>query len=321
MGGIAFHINTDLLLTALCALMCTVMSICELYGFLAFLVPLASTFNAPYIWIASLIVLLFRKKKLYILTLFMWIVITGQELNAHYLYGVSDTNRMIGYISTIALLIYLVNDSDKRINYVCCLKRFVLGVSVLFILYTFNVYTELGTRFVGELMLGSVRFGGTASDTFSTLDIPLNANTIAYYSIIAIACILTLCKTEKSKNIKIYYGLAFIECAFIGALTISRSWFIVAFICGFIYMLSCSTSMISFLKHSVFWVAFLVIALFLLSTKTTIIDSFLLRFNSENIETAGGRTLITSQYLESFWNNMEFFFLGSGVTDYTVVME
>lgn len=302
--------------------MCIMMTINEVYSFLAFLVPLAATFNAPYVWLTSLMILLFKRKTLRVTTLIMWAIVIGQEIVAHYLYGVSNSNRMIGYLVTVVFLLYLINDSDEKVNYKLCLKRFVLGVSVLFILYMFNVYVEKGASFVGKLILGSVRFGGTSSDTFSGLVIQLNANTIAYYSIAAIACVLTLLgHGENNKPLKILYRLSLIECAFIGALTISRSWFLVTAVCCFMYLLSCSSNPIRFLKRSAILLTIAVIAFFLLSTRTAILDSFYLRFHSANVETAGGRTTITSQYLRSFWNNTAFFFLGSGVTDYTVVMK
>lgn len=301
--------------------MCVIMTIDEVYGFLAFLMPLAATFNAPYVWLELLIILLFKRRTLRVTTLIMWVVVVSHEIFPHFLYGISNGNRMIGYLVTVVFLLYLINDSDEEIDYNQCLNRFVLGVSVLFALYIFNIYIEKGASFVGQLILGSIRFGGTAADTFSTLAIQLNANTIAYYSIAAIACVFTLYCSEVNRKKKVLYGVAFVECSFVGALTISRSWFLVAAICIFMYVLACNSNPVRFIKRSAIVVGVAIIAFYFLSTRTTILDSFYLRFHSANIETAGGRTTITSQYLNLFWDNTTFFFLGSGVTDYTVVMK
>ena len=320
-GCITLKINTDFIMLTYCALMCIIMTITEVYSFLAFLLPLAATFNAPYVWLALLIILLLRRKKLNVTTLIISIIIISQEILAHCLYGVSDFNRMIGYLITVILFVYLINDSYEDINYRQCLKSFVLGVSVLFALYMFNVYMEKGGLFVRQLILGSVRFGGTAADTFSEIAIQLNANTIAYYSITAIACILTLFRNVENRIIvKFFYSISLIECVLIGALTISRSWFLVAILCGFMYMLSCSVDPTRFLKRSIVIIGLAVIAFCLLTTNTTILDSFYLRFQGASVETAGGRTTITKQYMDVFLNNDAFFFLGAGVTDYSLVM-
>ncbi len=190
-----------------------------------------------------------------------------------------------------------------------------------------DAFIEEGSLFLQLILSGQMRFGATAADTFSNMSISVNANVIGYYSVSGMSSAIALLVKEKQtksgyekrKN-SIILWLAFIWIFFVGALTISRAWMIVTIICTAIYVVSCNKNILKLIKTiiSIMFIAFIII--YIIGSYTSILDSFILRFEGEAINTAGGRTTITSQYLFSYFKSNLFMLLGTGVTDYTNVL-
>ena len=105
---------------------------------LCYMFPLSFLFESiAYIWLITLAMLMVKaawksdsSRKTFkiqpgrsILILFFILL----EFNAHRLYGISDTNRMGGYMLTVALLLYLLYDKRAQLNYLYSIKLYIYG--------------------------------------------------------------------------------------------------------------------------------------------------------------------------------------------------
>ncbi len=127
--GIFSDISTEQIIIPISILIFGGMVKEEMPELITFLIPMAALFNAPYVWLIGIIAFLLKAKKIRIRTLLIISLIIIQELISHLIYGISNINRMMGYLITVVLLLYLLNEADNFINYKKCVRMFVLGVA------------------------------------------------------------------------------------------------------------------------------------------------------------------------------------------------
>lgn len=323
-GGIIAHIDTDKIVVLVSCACFIVMPEPVIFECVAFLLPLAAAINAPHVWLVVSLICIIKRKKIGAWALVLCVIVVLLELIAHFGYGISNPNRALGYITTIILFIYMIDETVTDIDYATCIRRYIAGVCTIFFIYCLDAYSTEGVNFLTAILGGNIRFGGTAAtDSFANMAIGLNANTLAYYSVSAIACIFTMIEFHKrflGEGKLLYLLIALGWCVLIGAITISRAWLLTAFICLLLYLFSRNKNPRLFIKRLLAAAIIASIIFYFVYSRTAIFDSFLSRFQSASMTTANGRTTITKDYLSAFFQSDVFMLLGTGVTDYNQVI-
>lgn len=310
--SIVVDVNMMLILDVYFALLFIMLPLQGLVEFMCFLFPLMHLVEYSHVLLMALVILVIKRGTIDVRSAFLIVFFSGWEFIAHFMYEASTLNRMMGYVVTVAVLIYFMYETIPSIDFAKCIEYYIWGLSVLFVAYLLDMLLLKGTSYLVLLLSGQGRFGGTASDELLGMKIGINANTLAYYSVCGVSSILFL--QQYGNKRKAFIGLLgfFMLC---GAMTLSRSWVLMMLIIVFLYAFSVEKDIKRILGR---WIGIGVaggITLWYLSTQTSIMDTILERFQSESIETAGGRTITIAQYLNAFFASDKLMLFGTGVTD------
>lgn len=309
--------NVMLLLDAYFAVVFIMLPIQGLVEFLCFLFPLMYLVEYSHVLLMALIALVIKRGTIDVRSAFLIVFFAGWEFIAHFMYGASTFNRMMGYVVTVAILVYLMYETLPTIDYAKCIEFYIWGVGVLFAAYLLDIVLLKGGGYLTRLITGQSRFGATASNELMGLKIGINANTLAYCSVCGISSILFL---QQYGIKRIFHSVLIVFFGLCGIMTLSRTWILVMLMIILLYALSAEKNV---RKIMVRWVGIVVIGgivIWYLSTQTSLMYTIMKRFESEGIETAGGRTVTIAQYLSEFFANDRFMLLGTGVTDSSKVI-
>lgn len=281
---------------------------------LYFLFPLSCGIPGNYIYPLLIIVLLCRYSKTGFGQLCFFGIVAILEL-MHYPFYCFDINiaDVAGYLSVVFLVSYLIANRDKDIDNSKCVIFYCLGVCVLFVVIISNSMSIIGT---GDMLEESVRLG--AVKAYGEMDetrmmLSANANNIAYYSITSLSCLLLLFYKKKI-NILLFWGILAITVAG-GILSVSRTWMISAALCFILYSLSQKGN---FLKWALMMIAIIVGLTVVILNNDLLLGMIVDRFtgDSENLATAGDRTLLFREYNEYLLGHPLVLILGAGAVYY-----
>lgn len=215
------------------------------------------------------------------------------------------------YLCIFFCLLFYNTDQHQNEDF---LRFFSIGLCISLILIYINIFTSMNAI---DLIEGSVRGGATmGSDENESLEesyIAMNANSIAYYAITLFSVLLIGAKNIKLP--KIATGLMLIISLIGGILTFSRT---------FIILTACLTILFFLQLKSRYKVVFIIlttlIALIILHNNNEISEliftAFQNRFENDNIDTAGDRTLLFRDYNNFFIENPQYWILGTGAIHY-----
>ncbi len=261
----------------------------QLLCYSASIIPIAEGMNGGILWV--ILALLFNKKssssptsiKIYVLSILI-IELANLFLNN----GTIDFKLYFFYSSYIILFFYItfLNINDKQAKSI--LLMYLLGLSVLCIIIVCRI---LFTMSIDEFLATHSRIGYAETEFNNDIGyLNVNPNSLGYYSIVGITIFFTTASHLKLPLLlKILLLTSFIIA---GALTISRSWIIILTFCLVWILLRNITN----IKY---WFVLLVATFAIIQFDIlphNIIDSFTERFNTESLETAGGRSTIFEEY-------------------------
>lgn len=281
---------------------------------LCFLFPLSCGIPGNFIYPLLVCLLFIKDQKKSINKLLFFIVILLLELS-HYGFYAFDTriSEFIGYASFIFMLSYIIADNNRDVDNGRCLTYFCLGSAILLLGITINNTLMINQLdpINGIVRLGDNRdLGGFEEDRMMLLT---NANTIGYYSIAAISCLLVLQYFGKINSI--LFLLLFAIAFYGGILSVSRTWAILMVFAMVVYM--------TFLKHDKIKGILLMVALCIgvvifLSNNELVLEYFTTRFteDSNDIATAGGRTTVFQKYSDYLADNPLSLLFGTGAVYY-----
>ena len=163
----------------------------------------------------------------------------------------------------------------------------------------------------GIVRLGDNKELGDFNETRMMLT--ANANTIGYYSIAAISCLLVLQYYKKINSI--LFLILFAVSFYGGVLSVSRTWAILMIFSVIVYL--------RFMKHNIVKSLLLIGVLSIgvvvfLSQNELILEFFTQRFteDSTNLSTAGGRTIVFQEYNAYLADNPLSLIWGEGAVYY-----
>lgn len=222
------------------------------------------------------------------------------------------------YISFTAVFFYFLNIRYRKIDIIECIYSFALGVSfTLLVIYT-NMISEYG---LDELLSGTLRSGMMGVEgndsTISQGHIAMNANTIAYFCICSISSLASVYFYTK-RNLK--FTILLTSILIVGGIfSFSRTYIVSMAI--LIIMILISQKMNDSLKLVLLLFMVVGIAMIIFpSFFEGVFNVFESRSEEENIETAGGRTIIFERYNEKWLSDSLYILIGGGVITYRTFM-
>lgn len=289
-----------------------------LINMICFILPLVCGLPGTYIMPCAFALLLVKKGSIKAMQVIPVLVISLLELFAALSYPSTDFAAIINYVFFAAVMIFLIQD-DSNIDYNRCIMLYLLGTLLLCYVILAATFADAPKNWMKMFADGQFRIGDGHVDT-GAMTLKVNANSLAYYSLVGIACGLLL--TEKAKGIKkVWYIALVVFFAIAGFLTISRSWLLLTAVCLLLYILS------RLRKPKQFFALFLVLAVVSvlvfcwLEKNPELLAGFETRFNDETVETGGGRSRIFKRYTHIFFSNFRFIIMGTGVTQYKAVAD
>ena len=294
----------------------------ELLVSLAFLLPLASCFEAStHIWLIYVIALLAKRVKVnasFVLFLSIFVIL---EMIAHIYYGVSDLNRVINYLFTFAMFIILITNKDQ-IVFDKMMKMYCLAIPLLIVFYILSAVSSGNTDVFNALFVDGARFGGTAGEEFSGMSININANTMAYYCISCISMTIVLLKRNILKTWqKTFYVILLFFSVLFGISTGSRTFIITLVLCVFLCLVSSLRDKKRVLISIIAFLSLCGIGVILINSNIPVIDATMARFERSDVSSMNGRTDILTEYMEKFQSSESFWALGSGVNGYMIIYD
>lgn len=291
---------------------------------ICFFMPLAFLVSSiAYIWLVTLVVLIaksnFKIKANRVAIIFFF---TCLELLAHFLYGISNVNRMGGYILSMALIFYLLYDSHANLNYERCVKLYSYGAFGLCLLFLLNAIVNAPNNWMQLMASGMLRFGSTVNSKFGAMTVNLNANTLAYYSLTGLTTSLVVSNSvnQMSQIEKCFYWFQLLFVTVVGMLTVSRSWLLSVVVCMMLYIISKMNTPKRFFKYTLIVIVAVLVGFILFAQDgIPIVEAFVSRFTNSEMATGSGRTDIFAEYMNVFMSSERFQLFGTGVTDYIEV--
>lgn len=281
---------------------------------LCFLFPLSCGIPSNFIYPLLICILFIKDPQKSLNKVVLFIGIFLMEIS-HYGYYTFDTQiaEIVGYASFLFLMFYIIADNSKDVDSGKCITLFCIGAAVLLLGIIINnslLISQLDP-INGIVRLGDNKELGDFDETRMMLT--ANANTIGYYSIAAISCLLVLQYYKKINSI--LFLILFAVSFYGGVLSVSRTWAILMIISVIVYL--------RFMKHNIVKSLLLIGVLSIgvvvfLSQDELIWEFFTQRFteDSTNLSTAGGRTIIFQEYNAYLADNPLSLIWGEGAVYY-----
>lgn len=285
---------------------------------ICFLLPLVCGLPGTYIMLFAFALLLIKRGGFKLRQIIPILLILALELLASLWYPSADFVAIVNYVSFAAVMIFLIQD-DGSIDYRHCVMMYLLATALLCYVILAATFADAPKNWMKLFANGQFRIGDQHIET-DAMTLKLNANSLAYYSVVGIACGLLL--TEKAKGgKKVWYIALTLLFAAAGFLTVSRSWLLIAAACLLLYILSKLRSPKQFL---ILFLVLAVVTVWLVNyfgNNPELLAGFESRFAEDTVQSGGSRTDIFQRYMDIFVSNLRFVLFGTGVTQYTAVTE
>lgn len=284
----------------------------EIIYMICFMLPLACGIPGTYLFLVFWCVLAIKEQKIkpvFLLIIIYWIC---KEIVATFWVDNPDIMEIIGYCIHVTLLFFLIYD-EPIIDYKKCINIYLIGTIVLCTVIVVRTFLTAPSNWLWLFSNGWFRFG-MADESTSGMVLQLNANSLAYYCVVGIACgNLALANIGTSKLIGFW---SMVICLFTGVLTVSRTFLLVSGIVLITAVATMPKSKTTTVGIFVISVIVIVAAIALIQNFPELIDGFMARLADKNMSTGGGRTVLFRRYLDAFLANPRLFFTGTGVCHY-----
>lgn len=305
---------SPLMILFVVSMVCVFLPYKKLTVFFFYYIPFCFSIHGIVLVPIVLALLLKSRKRNNYQSVFAIIILLFEGLHfVSYEFSVSFVRYLI-YIPHIFLFFFILFDDEYDNNSIMYgIKYFVIGtalVLVTIVIHSFVVYGFI------DIMMGNIRIGG--DDTHFEMEGPvdvtiMNANTLAYFSISAIALILFSKREIFSIVEKILYVLLLLLA---GVLTTSRTWlFLISFAIA-VYILFGRKK--RNLGGDILIVAILALIIMRYSDyAVNVVNRFNDRLeNEESMRVAGGRTTLFASYNEFLLEHPIRIIFGTGAIYY-----
>lgn len=288
----------------------------QLVYLLFFILPL--TCGIPgYVMLVSIVLLVLKSKHITAAQIIPAVLIAISEILHVTFYDFNaDFRGVLSYLSFISVFFFLLFEQDKTVMRQVCIKYFCFGaVFTLAVIYA-GLMLENG---FAEVIAGNLRSGfamGIEEVEEMKNRLVLNANSIAYYSIVSLACLL-LGRRKLQLGFLSYVSMLVIAIAG-GILSFSRTWLLLVAVVFVLFIIANKPSNKFILGAAIAAIVGLVIvsdsAFF-----APIVENMTSRIGNDDIATAGGRFIIFERYNDFWLSEMKYVLFGTGAVYYKEV--
>jgi O-antigen ligase len=281
----------------------------------AFTMPLLYGLPNTYIMLVTLAILIMKRPKINARFLAAIIVFALLEIVATIGYMSFSWIDIIGYLCAMALfLIYVLGIED--IDPKKCVEMYLLGSVILCGIIIISGIKASPSNWLNAYATGYYRFGNIQVDENSGMTLKVNANTLAYYSIVGISMCLVLLKHFEHKQIKgkiihVAYILLFVLA---GILSASRTWVYLLVIVLVLFAVTQFKSIRGGATFAVSAAAVVFVVMKAVQRLPQLYSGLMMRLERGDVVTGNGRIEIFQEYFEGFFHNPRFILLGTGVT-------
>ncbi len=304
------------LFVAICGIFFLAAKTQDLICMIMFTVPLLCGLPGNYIMPIALICYLFKSGRINSKQLLLSCFVIVMELVACVFYSTVSLPNIVGYITNLVLFFCLIYDTTKH-NYKKYIYYFVLGVVLTAGIIVIATILDSPT-WLQDISKGYLRFGMVENESEELLNITLNANALAFYSMTGISCIVVLLRFSEFNKLFLIIQMIFL--GLVGLITLSRTWVLTLVLLLVLYVFASATSGKSVFKACAGLGIVALVVIVILNRYPQLYQGMLNRFNEGNLLNGNGRIEITSQYLSEFDENLRTMFFGTGVTDYKNVI-
>lgn len=281
-----------------------------------FTVPMLCGLPGNYIMPIAFFIYIIKKRYFQKKQFFFCLFIAFMEIFASAFYSSVDIPMILGYVTNLMLFFCLIYDNSEY-DYKKCLFYYTLGILLVSLVIIISTISKSPT-WLQDIASGYLRFGMIEHETEEALNLTLNANSLAMYSITGMSCCVVLLKGSFGK--KIFTVLEIIFLALAGMLTLSRTWIIIAIILFLLYFIASTTSIKQTLKTLLGIGVLLGISFYILSNIPEVYEGMIARLTRADVAGGNGRVDITNEYLSLFGNNIRTMLFGTGVTQYRSII-
>lgn len=284
----------------------------EILYMICFMLPLACGIPGTYLFLVFWGVLVIKEKRISPMLLLLLIYWICKEVVATFWVANPDIVEIIGYCIHIILFFFLIYD-NSIIDYKKCINVYLIGTILLCAVIVVRTFLTAPSNWLWLFSNGWFRFG-MADDSTAGMVLQLNANSLAYYCVVGIACgVMSLANIGTSKLIGI---LSLVICLFTGALTVSRSFLLIAGVILIVAVITMPKSRTTTIGIFAIAAIIAVVAIVLVQNYPELLEGFTARLTDKNMSTGGDRTILFQRYLDAFLANPRLFFTGTGVSYY-----
>ena len=294
----------------------TVADVKSIPKLLSFMFPLAWGLPYTYIFSGAIIIYWFKRRTIPRATLLLVIIFFALEMVASFFYPSTDYVLILKYISVIAIFFTFLYDGaiDKKES----IRYFFYGLVVLCAVIIVSTMKIAPSNWLYLFSRGWFRFGAKQATENDGMMLKVNANTLAYYSVIGMSIGFYFLKTNDYSRKWVKWVL--ITCIALltiaGIFTVSRSWMVVAAVCIFMFIIEESHSVKGVVLGALAIGVVLIIGYKVVQSTPELLEGFIGRFTADDVSSQGGRTDLFWAYDRVFWSNIRFPLLGTGVTQY-----
>lgn len=290
-----------------------------LVSMVCFVLPLVCGLPATYIMPCVLILLVFKRGRLRLTSIFFVVCLSMLEILASFWYPNANTPDIVQYISFVAVMILLIHDSVE-LDYERCVRMYLYGVLLLCAVIVVVTLENAPSNWLDMFARGTFRFGEVEKEFEGALNLTLNTNSLAYYSITGIACGVFLAERRKGVARGVYIAIA-VFAGTAGFFTVSRSWLLVTALCLLLYIISKLRNPKQFFVLTGVLLLIVAVGTILVQRNPRLLDGFVARFTSDDIETGNGRTDVFWNYMEYYFSDPRYILFGTGVCQYRQVLK
>ncbi len=291
-----------------------VMAVCfeehEIKALVVSFIPLIPGFQNKYATLICLALIAVKcYKQIKILPVaFSGVFLLFWELFHHGIGNFSFVDCFAVFVEMLFVMVLMCLEPKKRTD-ICQLSR-VLAIScvVSFTILFVNTYSAANINFL-DLLSSGFRLGTTEDIEVQGYQFFYNANELGFICNLAIASLLVNFHRKKG-NIWDLLMIAFL--AFIGALSISRTFLLLLIGTFFLYVIFNNQSISKRIRNSFSLVAIVTIGLLLIyAIFPDIIMNYIARFSEKDV--TGGRTYLFSFYNDFIFSSADRLFFGIGL--------
>lgn len=304
------------ILVGYCILFFVILPANPIAKMLSFIFPLTWGLPYTYIFLFGFIIFIVKRKRIPSLALLLIVLLLLLEIIASFWCASISLPLIVKYISTVS--VFFVFLYDEAIDKEKCIEAFYIGVVVLCLFIIIMTIKTAPSNWLYLFSRGWFRFGREQVSDTEGIMLAVNANTLAYYSVVGISLAFKyIFESEgRSKWLHIAYLALFVVS---GVFTLSISWIVTAFLCfllfAFVQAKSWKTVVASIFALLV--VAFAVSKIIVRTPE--LLGGFITRLTTTDLSTGHHRTELMLEYHNLFWSNIRFVLLGTGVTQYREV--